>query len=198
LIPPPNRVAIAGFQLFKESLIEWKPNGDLELRELRRRASPNYRNIDLSNFTILLGFVITGYTKDKNDSVDLEGNIRPIKTETAGATHTTDSSISDVHFIFAGDGRFEFKNVNDWRHLLVPTLIGSDKVLAAFGISETTGIPVTGILCAAPKVVKEWDGFLQIIVSDHLTSQTVRREETLLLDKEQMIEGSQFHFCPRF
>jgi hypothetical protein len=106
-------------------------------------------------FLLPFGFVISGFRRAADGSINLHIHL-------IGRTGTGEEA-------WHSDG--DFTSVDDWMQTLIPKSVGASTVLKEFGIDGRTAIPsVWAVQCAEADELAKWDGEVDILVIDKLSS----------------------------
>lgn len=150
LVPGQSNPAISQLRMFDDSYRKGHP-GHRTLTALRKKKAAFYEITTTDEFLMSLGFIISGYARKPDGSINLE------------AVVTGKGADSDAWHV-----DYKFTRPDEWRRMDVTESVGAPAVVSEFNLSDETAFPlITLIECAEVDELVRWTGRVEIKVIDH-------------------------------
>lgn len=150
LIPGQSSLAISQLRMFDDSHRKGQP-GHRTLTALRKKKAAFYEITTTDEFLMSLGFVISGYTKKPDGSINLE------------AVVTGKGANSDAWHV-----DYKFTRPDEWRRMDVTESVGAPAVVSEFNLRDESAFPLIALIeCAEVDELVRWTGRVEVKVIDH-------------------------------
>jgi DNA-binding XRE family transcriptional regulator len=151
-------LTISRVTLFDEAYSEG-PVGSRTLSSLHHRGNSYFEIKNPDDFLLVIGFLITGYAKDRNGNPELDITL-------TGTPSSPDKKSWDTNK--------KLSYPEAWGEMLVPQSVTSASVLREFAVVEGRAMMpvIAAVQCALPSELADWTGNIQIKVEDLLTKST--------------------------
>jgi hypothetical protein len=159
-------LAISQLRVFDDSYRKGQP-GHRTLTELHKKSAAFYEITTTDDFLLSLGFVISGYAKKPDGSINVEAIV---------SGKGVDSIAWHVDY--------KFTRPDEWMEMDASKSVGAPDVRSQFSLRDPAAFPVIALIeCAQVYELAPWTGGVEVKVIDHVGDKEANDSITINLNK---------------